>query len=100
MEAEDKVGQFVVLDGYFARIEMRDGSMVVFLRVDEVSAPGKVSEAAAHFQERFEAGEEFAADQIWMKEPMVRLSAVRWDEERQVLRLKLERVRLPPPLRE
>lgn len=70
---------------------------MTFLRVDEVSAPGRVGEAAAHFLARHEAGEAFAADRIWMKEPLVRLTAVRWDEERLVLRLKLERVTVPNP---
>lgn len=95
MVDEGSIGAFVVLDGFFARIEASDEPQVMFLRIDEVSAPGRVPEAAVHFQARFEAGEEFAADRIWMAEPMVKLAAVRWDEERGVLRLKLLRSRLP-----
>lgn len=95
VEERGPAGQSVVLEGFFARVESVEGPRVMFLRVDEVSAPGRVGEAAERFRARYESGEEFAADRIWMVEPMVRLTALAYDEGRGVLRLKLERSRLP-----
>lgn len=86
--------RFVVLDGFFARVEEKQGDRVTFLRIDEQSEAERLEESLEHVQARHEAGEELAAHQMWMVEPMVRLTALRWDAKRKALRLKLERVRL------
>ena len=94
--SKDSIGHYVFLQGHCGRIEAKDGS-TLFIRVDEHSHPGKVGEARAHFQSHHETGEPFPGTGLWANEEAVRVTALRWDPERNVLRLKVERVNPPPP---
>ena len=88
--SETSIGQFVFLEGHCGRIEVEDGT-TLFIRIDEYSHPGRVGEAHEHFRARHDTGEPFPGTGLWADDKLVRITALRWDAARGVLRLKIER---------
>lgn len=84
------VGTYVFLEGYCGRIEKIEGP-VLFFRIDDVSAKGRVEAAFEHFGPLYERGEDVPATSIWADGASVRITALRYDPERKLLRLKTER---------
>lgn len=87
-------GQFVFLSGYCGRLEKSDGG-VGFIRFDEHSAPGKTQEIHGHFHPLYENGKEIPARSMWADGANVRITAYRYDPERNLVRIKTERTTPP-----
>lgn len=83
-------GEFVFLAGYCGRVEKSEKG-VTFIRFDEHSAPGKVQEIHQRFQPLYESGEELPAESMWADGASVRITAYRYDPERNLIRLKAQR---------
>ena len=87
-------GQFVFLSGYCGRTEKSEGG-VTFIRFDEHSAPGKIAEIHSRFHTLYESGEEIPATSMWADGANVRITAYRYDPERNLIRMKTERTTRP-----
>ena len=87
----DAVGQYVFLDGFCGRIEVEQGQTMV-VRIDNISMPHKLAEAREHVQKRYETGDVFPGDGLWGNAEPVRVTAYRWDSDRYVVRIEVERV--------
>lgn len=87
-------GQFVFLAGYCGRLEKSDRG-VGFIRFDEHSAPGKITEIHKHFHPLYESGEEIPATSMWADGANVKITAYRYDPERSLIRMKTERTTRP-----
>ena len=62
------------------------------MRIDSVSFPDRLEDIKRHLEERFKAGLPFPGVGTWAGAWLVRIIAFRWNEARQVGRLKVERV--------
>jgi len=87
---EKAKGQYVYLGDYCGRVEQVDGG-TLYIRIDDVSLPGKVREAHEHFQPLHAQGTEVPAERIWADGANVRITAYRYDPERRLIRIKTER---------
>ena len=92
---EKAKGQYVYLGDYCGRVEQVDGG-TLYIRIDDVSLPGKVREAHEHFQPLHEQRAEVPAERIWADGASVRITAYQYDPERRLIRMKTERSRPAP----
>ncbi len=83
-------GHYVFLAGYCGRREKSERG-VSFIRFDEHSAPGQVQEIHAHFHPLYENGAELPAESMWADGASVRITAYKYDPERNLIRMKTER---------
>lgn len=84
------IGHYVRLAGYWFRVEAKPEDLVLFLRYDLERNAAIAEEAHSYFQTCMETKDGIVAPGPWRSHE-ARVLAMRWDAEREMLRVKIER---------
>lgn len=84
------IGHYVKLAGYWFRIEAEPEELVLFLRYDLEHNTTPAAEVHTFLQACMETQDGMVSPGPWRSHE-VRVRAMRWDAERELLRLKVER---------